>query len=148
MVAICLAVPLQRLPKVNRSRVQTAQNQGLKRLSLGCSHPKVEQLNARGAAEELRYRHLWIAYALVWLIIFVFVFRTWKMNQGTCRIKALKSRLKKLESADGPDELLTAPPVTHFVYIPFILFIGGIIGFVVGQGGYAGWRGRVFSGRL
>ena len=33
----------------------------------------------------------------------------------------------------GPEELLSAPPITHFVYIPFILLIGGVIGFVVGR---------------
>ena len=33
----------------------------------------------------------------------------------------------------NPEQLLVAPPVTHFVYIPFILFIGGIIGFVIGR---------------
>jgi hypothetical protein len=33
----------------------------------------------------------------------------------------------------GPDELLVAPPVTHLVYIPFILFIGGVLGFVIGR---------------
>ena len=32
-----------------------------------------------------------------------------------------------------PEELLAAPPVTHFVYIPFILFIGGIVGFIIGR---------------
>jgi len=33
---------------------------------------------------------------------------------------------------ETPD-LLVAPPVTHLVYIPFILFIGVIIGFVLGR---------------
>lgn len=33
----------------------------------------------------------------------------------------------------SPEQLLIAPPVTHFVYIPFLLFVGAIIGFVVGR---------------
>ena len=56
---------------------------------------------ARARAEKLRYRHLWLAYAAAWLLIFLFVFRTWKMNQGTTdEIETLKRRLAKLE---GPD---------------------------------------------
>ena len=30
-------------------------------------------------------------------------------------------------------ELLSAPPPTHFVYTPFILVIGMILGFVIGR---------------
>jgi len=53
------------------------------------------------SAEALRYQNLWIAYAAVWLIIFLFVIRTWKMNQGTVvEIDALKRRLAKLENRD------------------------------------------------
>ena len=29
--------------------------------------------------------------------------------------------------------ILAAPPITHFVYIPFILLIGVVIGFVMGR---------------
>jgi len=32
-----------------------------------------------------------------------------------------------------PEELLVTPPATHFVYIPFILFLGGIVGFIIGR---------------
>ncbi|MEE2786021.1 MAG: hypothetical protein VX589_01705 [Myxococcota bacterium] len=32
-----------------------------------------------------------------------------------------------------PAELLSTPPATHLVYIPFILFIGIVIGFVFGR---------------
>ena len=40
----------------------------------------------------------------------------------------------------NPADLLATPPPTHLVYIPFILVIGFIIGFVVGrrQGGGGG----------
>jgi len=30
-------------------------------------------------------------------------------------------------------ELLATPPPTHVVYIPFVLFIGAVIGFVFGR---------------
>lgn len=33
----------------------------------------------------------------------------------------------------NPADLLATPPPTHLVYIPFILVIGFIIGFVVGR---------------
>jgi hypothetical protein len=58
---------------------------------------------AEQRAEAMRYQHLWIAYSMVWLIIFTFVFRTWKMNQATAgELDSLKKRLAKLESSDGP----------------------------------------------
>ena len=31
------------------------------------------------------------------------------------------------------EDLFTTPPDTHVVYIPFILLIGGVIGFVIGR---------------
>jgi hypothetical protein len=30
--------------------------------------------------EKLRYEHLWIAYALIWLAIFVFIWKTWQKS--------------------------------------------------------------------
>jgi len=30
-------------------------------------------------------------------------------------------------------ELLATPPPTHLVYIPFVIFIGVVIGFVIGR---------------
>ncbi len=30
-------------------------------------------------------------------------------------------------------DLLTAPPPTHLVYIPFIIFVGIVIGYVIGR---------------
>ena len=33
---------------------------------------------------------------------------------------------------ETPD-LLTTPPPTHLVYIPFVIFIGIVIGFVLGR---------------
>jgi hypothetical protein len=56
---------------------------------------------AEERSEALRYRHLWIAYGMIWLIVFVFVFRTWKMNQSTTsELQALKRRIAKLETSD------------------------------------------------
>ncbi|MEE2755806.1 MAG: hypothetical protein VYA30_04060 [Myxococcota bacterium] len=62
----------------------------------------IEQFKAAEARnEELRYKHLWIAYAMVWIVIFTFVFRTWKLNNKTSdELALLKSRLAKLESSD------------------------------------------------
>ena len=34
-----------------------------------------------------------------------------------------------MEAAD----LLAAPPATHLVYVPFVLFVGIVIGFVFGR---------------
>lgn len=31
------------------------------------------------------------------------------------------------------DSLIAAPPATHLVYIPFILFVGVVLGFVFGR---------------
>lgn len=30
-------------------------------------------------------------------------------------------------------DLIATPPATHVVYIPFVLFIGAVIGFVIGR---------------
>lgn len=48
--------------------------------------------------EELRYKHLWIAYSLVWLIIFMFMRSTKQKSQAVSeRLDELKNRLNKLE---------------------------------------------------
>ena len=47
---------------------------------------------------ELRYKHLWIAYSLVWLIVFIFIRGTWRRSQAVeQRIIDLQNRLSKLE---------------------------------------------------
>ena len=49
--------------------------------------------------EELRYKHLWIAYSLVWLVVFFFVRQTWARHQAAAsRLDELQARLKELES--------------------------------------------------
>lgn len=51
--------------------------------------------------EELRYKHLWIAYSFVWLIIFLFIRQTWQRSQAVSnRLDELKSRLIKLEEGE------------------------------------------------
>lgn len=48
--------------------------------------------------EDLRYKHLWIAYSLVWLIIFLFIRQTWRRSGAVeARLDELKSRLATLE---------------------------------------------------
>ena len=66
------------------------------------SQKNVEKFEKAERLESMRYRHLWIAYGAIWLIIFVFVFRTWKMNQTTSsELERLKARLADLENSDG-----------------------------------------------
>ena len=51
--------------------------------------------------EELRYRHLWIAFSLVWLITLVFVYRTWQRSQAVAsRLDELKTRLAQVETKE------------------------------------------------
>jgi hypothetical protein len=52
--------------------------------------------------ETLRYKHLWIAYSLIWLIVFLFMYRTYKVGTSNREsLEALKSRLALLEKQDG-----------------------------------------------
>lgn len=56
------------------------------------SFEKAERLEA------LRYRHLWIAYAAIWFIVFGFTFKTWKRSEITAsELDELKRRLADLE---------------------------------------------------
>ena len=87
--------PEQATKKTPKAATDQAEVPGLRTKSI----KKFAAAEAR--LEELRYRHLWIAYGMVWLIIFIFVFRTWKMNQTTTsELQALKRRLAKLEAPD------------------------------------------------
>jgi len=53
------------------------------------------------ALEEMRYQHLWVAYGAIWLIIFFFVFRTWRQGERTAgELEDLKQRLADLEASD------------------------------------------------
>ncbi|MAD60097.1 MAG: hypothetical protein CMH49_01105 [Myxococcales bacterium] len=51
--------------------------------------------------EDLRYKHLWIAYSMVWIVIFVFIRQTWQRSQAVSgRLEELKSRLIALEEKE------------------------------------------------
>ncbi|MCA9542940.1 MAG: hypothetical protein KC613_01075 [Myxococcales bacterium] len=53
-------------------------------------------------AENLRYRHLWMAYAVIWLLVFGFAFRTWQRTRDTgAELDELKRRLAELEARNG-----------------------------------------------
>ncbi len=50
--------------------------------------------------EAMRYRHLWIAYGVIWLFVFGFVWRNWKLERATDReLAALEARIGDLEGA-------------------------------------------------
>lgn len=53
-------------------------------------------------AQEMGLRHLWIAYAALWLLVFAFVWRTWRREQATAaELEALRRRLAAMEERDG-----------------------------------------------
>lgn len=55
--------------------------------------------------EELRYKHLWIAYSIVWLVIFMFIRSTWKRSEAVAaRLDELKGRVKRLEAQRSSEE--------------------------------------------
>jgi CcmD family protein len=65
----------------------------------------VEQVTSFQAAsnEQMKYRHLWIAYGAIWLLIFGFVWRTWQRQRGTAvELEDLRRRLAAMEGRDGP----------------------------------------------
>lgn len=52
---------------------------------------------------DLRHRHLWIAYGLIWMSVYGFVFRTWQRTRETAaELEMLKGRLAELEGDDAP----------------------------------------------
>lgn len=54
-----------------------------------------------GSNESMKYRHLWMGYAALWILIFGFVFRTWKVQQAARgELEDLRRRLDALEGAD------------------------------------------------
>ena len=66
------------------------------------SNPKVDTSKSDAALDELRYKHLWIAYGLIWLIVFLFMLRTYKVGrENRDTLDTLKNRLLKLEQKDG-----------------------------------------------
>jgi CcmD family protein len=52
--------------------------------------------------EGLKYQYLWIAYGAIWLLIFGFVWRTWRHQQATQHeLEDLRRRLASLEGKDA-----------------------------------------------
>ena len=62
----------------------------------------VDTKEREAALESLRYKHLWIAYGLIWLIIFLFMYRTYQVGRRNREtLDTLKTRLAQLEKRDG-----------------------------------------------
>lgn len=62
----------------------------------------VETFEASPDLEPMRYRHLWIAYSAIWLLVFGFMYRTWKKSEAThAELEVLKRRLAELEGKNG-----------------------------------------------
>ena len=89
-----LAVPVQ-------AQTQEGQSDSIsKTTAVKPSASKKAEIAA--ALEDLRYRHLWLAYAFIWLSIFVFMFRTYRLgHENRERLELLKRRLGELEHKDG-----------------------------------------------
>ena len=52
--------------------------------------------------EELRYKHMWLAFGAVWVILFVFVRQTYARSAAVgARLDELKARVATLEGAAG-----------------------------------------------
>jgi hypothetical protein len=87
--------------------VQAKQTQDQNSTTKSDIHPPKAATNRFDADKEarlesLRYKHLWIAYSLVWLIIFGFMRATWKRGQSVeNRLDELKTRLADLESQNN-----------------------------------------------
>ena len=101
-------------PKIEVSSPATEKASSAEAISVTKS-PKVEQVmpDPKAAAtksfdsekearlESLRYKHLWIAYSMVWIVIFIFIRQTWRRSQAVSgRLEELKSRLIALEEKE------------------------------------------------
>jgi len=66
--------------------------------------PQVTAFQATSEAEmqDMRHRHLWLAYGALWAIAFAFIWRTTRRQQGADRaLKELESRLDAWERERG-----------------------------------------------
>ena len=99
LVAICLLgitgipdVDAQVTPEAN----QAATTSGESKVKMPSKFERAQRL------DEMRYRHLWIAYGLIWFLVFFFMFRTHKLGRETSgELDELKRRLAELERSDG-----------------------------------------------
>ena len=102
-------------PKNEASSPVTEKASSAEAISVAKPSPKAEQVlpDPKAAAtksfdseketrlESLRYKHLWIAYSMVWIVIFVFIRQTWQRSQAVSRrLEELKSRLIALEEKE------------------------------------------------
>ena len=68
----------------------------------GVVYKKPVQFDRAERLETMRYQHLWLAYSFIWLFVFLFIWRTWKLNnQTTAELAIVRSKLAALEAKDG-----------------------------------------------
>lgn len=59
---------------------------------------QIKEFEKAERLRDLRHKHLWLAYAAAWLVIFGFVWRTHRMSKGTDdQLQALKRKIEALE---------------------------------------------------
>jgi len=60
------------------------------------------QATSEADMQDMRHRHLWLAYGALWAIAFAFIWRTTRRQQGAERaLKELESRLDAWERERG-----------------------------------------------
>lgn len=63
--------------------------------------PSATQFSA-ASNEEMKYRHLWIAYAVIQVLIFGFIWRTWSRQEMTRKeLDDVRRRLAEVEAENG-----------------------------------------------
>ena len=99
LLAMCL-YGITGIPNVNAQVTPTA-NQAA--TTSGESQVKTPSKFERAQRlDEMRYRHLWIAYGLIWFLVFFFMFRPHQLGRETSgELDELKRRLAELERSDG-----------------------------------------------
>ena len=83
----------------NTQSTQTSIPEKVTKTTFSMSQTDSNTFKKEQRLEKLRYRHLWIAFSLVWLITLVFVYRTWQRSQAVAsRLDELKARLAQVEA--------------------------------------------------
>ncbi|MBU0552296.1 hypothetical protein KKF91_20075 [Myxococcota bacterium] len=53
-----------------------------------------------GDLEEMRFRHLWISYGIIWLLVSAFTYATWRRAKANAEELAhLKAKMAELEAS-------------------------------------------------
>ena len=71
------------------------------------SAEEIAGIKESARVDALRYadrgnRHLWIAYSLIWLFIFLLIFRTWKRSAALEEeLDEVKRRLRAIDTGEG-----------------------------------------------